>query len=83
MDSDDSLYEDYDDDENDEKYANSKYQQPAQPKLPNEDVETIIKAGNIVPKPLPHPTPDACPLPTPLVIEDLRLLDFFQESNVS
>ena len=64
MDSDDSLYEDYDD-ENDEKYANSKFQHPAQPKLPNEDVETIIKAGNIVPKPLPHPTPDACPSPTP------------------
>ena len=31
--------------------------------IPAEDVETVIKAGNIVPKPLPQVTPDACPSP--------------------
>ena len=31
--------------------------------IPTEDVETVIKAGNIVPKPLPQVTPDACPQP--------------------
>ena len=28
-------------------------------------MESIIKAGNIVPKPLPQVTPDACPSPSP------------------
>ena len=31
--------------------------------IPAEDVETVIKAGNIVPKPLPQVTPDASPSP--------------------
>ena len=64
LDSDDSPYEDDDyDDENPVPRPRNDF--PPQPKLPHEDVESIIKAGNIVPKPLPQVTPDACPSPNP------------------
>merc|ERR1711976_863455 len=55
LDSDDSEWEDYD-----EETVEGAGPAPAPPKpaLPTEDVENIIKAGNIVPKPLPQVTPD-------------------------
>jgi len=65
LDSDDSEWEDYVDDETEGNSVRNNGNGPPQPKLPNEDVEHIIRAGNIVPKPLPQVTPDACPSPNP------------------
>ena len=60
FDSDDSEYDaNFIDDEED---GEGNYQ-PQRPKIPAEDIETVIKAGNIVPKPLPQVTPDANPQP--------------------
>ena len=56
---------DYVDDETEGNSVRNNGNGPPQPKLPNEDVEHIIRAGNIVPKPLPQVTPDACPSPNP------------------
>ena len=67
LDSDDSLYEEaYDHDEDDGAAATGgRHAEPVKPTMPSEDVEKIIKAGHIVPKPLPQVTPDACPSPGP------------------
>ena len=61
LDSDDSPWEDYEE-EYDEQ-GNPVPVEAPKPNIPDEDVEKIVKAGNIVPKPLPQPTPDACPPP--------------------
>lgn len=65
LDSDDSPYEEDFDDMIDEKGEPVEHASQSAPKVPAEDVESIIKAGNIVPKPLPQVTPDACPSPSP------------------
>ena len=62
LDSDDSEWEDY---EEDEEGSSGPPLEPPKPAVPTEDVENVIKAGNIVPKPLPQVTPDACPSPNP------------------
>jgi len=60
LDSDDSEYDaNFIDDEED---GEGNYR-PRGPVIPAEDVESVIKAGNIVPKPLPLVTPDANPQP--------------------
>lgn len=61
FDSDDSEYDaNFIDDEED---GDGNFYKPQRPKIPTEDIETVIKAGNIVPKPLPQVTPDANPQP--------------------
>ena len=62
LDSDDSEWEDY---EEDEEGSSGPPLGPPKPVVPTEDIENVIKAGNIVPKPLPQVTPDACPSPGP------------------
>lgn len=65
LDSDDSPYDDDFDDGDADDPEGRTTSGVTRPKLPAEDVETVIKAGNIVPKPLPQVTPDACPSPGP------------------
>ena len=62
LDSDDSVYE------GGEEYADEDIKDDiVKQEIPREDVENVIKAGNIVPKPLPQVTPDACPSPSPFM----------------
>ena len=70
LDSDDSQYEqDFaEDDEEDE----PTYMRKAL-KIPADDMESVIKAGNIVPKPLPQVTPDANPPPPASTFPGYRL----------